>query len=37
MTSTPSPLGKGFLTGKIDAATEFVATDFRNLLPRFTP
>ena len=30
-----SPLGKGFLTGKIDAATEFGATDFRNTLPRF--
>ena len=32
-----SPLGKGFLTGKIDAATAFDATDFRNSLPRFTP
>ena len=32
-----SPLGKGFLTGKIDQATEFDATDFRNALPRFTP
>jgi aryl-alcohol dehydrogenase-like predicted oxidoreductase len=31
-----SPLGKGFLTGKIDGATEFDATDFRNILPRFT-
>lgn len=31
-----SPLGKGFLTGKIDASTEFHTTDFRNLLPRFT-
>jgi len=32
-----SPLGKGFLTGKIDEATQFDATDFRNALPRFTP
>jgi aryl-alcohol dehydrogenase-like predicted oxidoreductase len=32
-----SPLGKGFLTGKIDAHTTFDATDFRNTLPRFTP
>ena len=32
-----SPLGKGFLTGRIDAATSFDATDFRNILPRFTP
>ncbi len=32
-----SPLGKGFLTGKIDAATKFDATDFRNVVPRFTP
>lgn len=32
-----SPLGKGFLTGKIDANTKFDATDFRNLVPRFTP
>lgn len=32
-----SPLGKGFLTGKIDATTTFAATDFRNGLPRFTP
>jgi len=31
-----SPLGKGFLTGKIDASTEFVETDFRNLVPRFS-
>jgi aryl-alcohol dehydrogenase-like predicted oxidoreductase len=30
-----SPLGKGFLTGKIDAATSFVASDFRNIVPRF--
>lgn len=32
-----SPLGKGFLTGKIDAGTSFHSTDFRNVLPRFTP
>ncbi len=32
-----SPLGNGFLTGKIDASTEFVSTDFRNVMPRFTP
>ncbi len=32
-----SPLGKGFLTGKIDEKTEFVKTDFRNNVPRFTP
>ncbi|HLK17387.1 MAG TPA: aldo/keto reductase [Bryobacteraceae bacterium] len=32
-----SPLGKGFLTGKIDQSTSFDATDFRNILPRFTP
>ena len=31
-----SPLGKGFLTGKIDEKTEFVKTDFRNIVPRFT-
>lgn len=31
-----SPLGAGFLTGKIDAATKFDATDFRNISPRFT-
>jgi aryl-alcohol dehydrogenase-like predicted oxidoreductase len=30
-----SPLGKGFLTGTIDAATDFVADDFRNTVPRF--
>jgi len=30
-----SPLGKGFLTGKIDATTSFVASDFRNIVPRF--
>jgi aryl-alcohol dehydrogenase-like predicted oxidoreductase len=32
-----SPLGKGFLTGCIDAETRFDQTDFRNLLPRFAP
>ncbi len=32
-----SPLGKGFLAGKIDATTTFNKTDFRNILPRFTP
>ena len=32
-----SPLGKGFLTGKIDESTSFDATDFRNIVPRFTP
>lgn len=32
-----SPLGKGFLTGKIDEGTQFDATDFRNVVPRFTP
>jgi aryl-alcohol dehydrogenase-like predicted oxidoreductase len=32
-----SPLGKGFLTGKIDQNTMFDSTDFRNTLPRFTP
>jgi len=31
-----SPLGKGFLTGAIDARTSFDATDFRNVVPRFT-
>jgi aryl-alcohol dehydrogenase-like predicted oxidoreductase len=31
-----SPLGKGFLTGAIDANTQFVATDFRNSVPRFS-
>jgi aryl-alcohol dehydrogenase-like predicted oxidoreductase len=30
-----SPLGKGFLTGKIDAETKFDSTDFRNTVPRF--
>jgi aryl-alcohol dehydrogenase-like predicted oxidoreductase len=32
-----SPLGAGFLTGKIDAKTTFDTTDFRNISPRFTP
>src|SRR5205809_2128716 len=32
-----SPLGKGFLTGKIDENTTFDKTDFRNIVPRFTP
>jgi len=32
-----SPLGKGFLTGKMDAATTFDSSDFRSTLPRFTP
>ncbi|MFO1061798.1 MAG: aldo/keto reductase [Dongiaceae bacterium] len=32
-----SPLGKGFLTGAIDAATQFDAKDFRNVVPRFSP
>ena len=31
-----SPLGKGFLTGKIDEDTKFDSTDFRNIVPRFT-
>src|SRR5207249_5961055 len=31
-----SPLGKGFLTGKIDENTKFEQGDFRNILPRFT-
>lgn len=31
-----SPLGKGFLTGKINANTEFDKTDFRNIVPRFS-
>jgi len=31
-----SPLGKGFLTGKIDENTNFDSTDFRNIVPRFT-
>jgi aryl-alcohol dehydrogenase-like predicted oxidoreductase len=32
-----SPLGKGFLTGTIDEKTTFVQSDFRNIVPRFTP
>jgi len=32
-----SPLGKGFLTGKIDENAKFDSTDFRSTLPRFTP
>jgi aryl-alcohol dehydrogenase-like predicted oxidoreductase len=32
-----SPLGKGFLTGAIDASTAFDKTDFRNIVPRFSP
>ena len=32
-----SPLGKGFLTGKINENTAFDSTDFRSTLPRFTP
>jgi aryl-alcohol dehydrogenase-like predicted oxidoreductase len=32
-----SPLGKGFLTGAIDEKTTFDTTDFRNIVPRFTP
>src|SRR5260370_14330799 len=32
-----SPLGKGFLTGAINASTAFDKTDFRNIVPRFTP
>lgn len=32
-----SPLGKGFLTGAIDANTQFAGNDFRNSVPRFTP
>jgi aryl-alcohol dehydrogenase-like predicted oxidoreductase len=32
-----SPLGRGFLTGKIDENTTFDSTDFRNVAPRFTP
>jgi aryl-alcohol dehydrogenase-like predicted oxidoreductase len=31
-----SPLGRGFLTGKMDASTQFDSSDFRNSLPRFT-
>ena len=32
-----SPLGKGFLTGKIDENTTFDSSDFRNTIPRFNP
>jgi aryl-alcohol dehydrogenase-like predicted oxidoreductase len=32
-----SPLGKGFLTGKINEQTTFDKNDFRNIVPRFTP
>ena len=32
-----SPLGKGYLTGAINEATKFDSTDFRNIVPRFTP
>jgi aryl-alcohol dehydrogenase-like predicted oxidoreductase len=32
-----SPLGKGFLTGKVDETTQFDSTDFRNVVPRFSP
>jgi aryl-alcohol dehydrogenase-like predicted oxidoreductase len=32
-----SPLGKGFLTGAINESTTFDSTDFRNIVPRFTP
>ncbi|MED4224599.1 aldo/keto reductase [Neobacillus cucumis] len=32
-----SPLGKGFLTGKIDKNTTFISTDFRSIVPRFKP
>jgi aryl-alcohol dehydrogenase-like predicted oxidoreductase len=32
-----SPLGKGYLTGKIDESTKFESSDFRSTLPRFTP
>jgi len=32
-----SPMGKGFLTGKIDESTTFDSADFRNIVPRFTP
>ena len=32
-----SPLGKGFLTGKIDENTTFAKDDFRNIVPRFSP
>jgi aryl-alcohol dehydrogenase-like predicted oxidoreductase len=32
-----SPLGRGFLTGKMDEKTTFDSSDFRSTLPRFTP
>ena len=32
-----SPLGKGFLTGRFDGQSQFAASDFRSILPRFTP
>ena len=32
-----SPLGKGFLTGKMDEKTQFSSSDIRNIIPRFTP
>jgi aryl-alcohol dehydrogenase-like predicted oxidoreductase len=32
-----SPLGRGFLTGKIDENTTFTSSDFRNIVPRFSP
>ena len=32
-----SPLGKGYLTGAISENTKFDSTDFRNIVPRFTP
>jgi aryl-alcohol dehydrogenase-like predicted oxidoreductase len=32
-----SPLGRGFLTGKIDESTSFAKDDFRNIVPRFSP
>ena len=32
-----SPLGKGFLTGKINEQTQFAKDDFRNIVPRFSP
>jgi aryl-alcohol dehydrogenase-like predicted oxidoreductase len=32
-----SPLGKGFLTGTVDARVEFASNDIRNVIPRFTP
>jgi aryl-alcohol dehydrogenase-like predicted oxidoreductase len=35
--NTFSPLGKGFLTGAINEKTTFETTDFRNIVPRFTP